>query len=241
MNKKRWDEVEVVVDDAIPYLLLVLLGIIILELFFHPLAVKYHTWIMVADWVIITFFVVDLIFKYLRVRILPVFIKKYWLDILAVFPFFLFFRVFEEAARLLGEIRDLPLQFQKIVHVGLELKEARLAEEAIRLGKEGEGVAKLSRTERFVRFLNPVEKAPRVLKTVAFYEDPKHKHHLKKHFKDIENEVEGDVKKGEKLFKQVEKEVVDEFRGSRRDKNKRKNLQRSLRSITRQKGARAKA
>ena len=246
MIKKWWEEIEVIVDGAIPYLLLVLLGIIIIEFFFKELALKYHTFISILDWIIIAFFVIDLIFKYLRIRVLPIFLKRYWLDILAVFPFFLVFRLFEEVARLLGEVKELPLQMQKVVHVGLELKEARLAEEAAKLTKEVEGASELSRTERFARFLIPAEKAPKVLKTVAFYEDPKHKHHLKKHLKEIKREVEqGEVfvekeaKKGEKLFKEVEEEVIDEFRRHHRSKNKRKNIQRRIRSINRQKSTRS--
>ena len=265
MGKKWWEHLEVFVDEVIPFLLIILLGIIIIEFFFHELALKYHALISIADWIILAFFVIDLIFKYYRVKVLPIFLKKYWLDILAIFPFFLVFRVFEEVARVLGEVRELPLQLQKVVHVGLEVKEVRLAEEAARATREVKEISGLTRTERFVRFLNPIEKIPRAVKAIPFYEDPKHKHELKAHLKSIEKEVkageafvEKEISKGErfaekevrtgerfverkgkKLFKEVEREVEYEFRGSRRTKNKRKGVSRKVRSVVRQKRLRA--
>ena len=194
--------------------------------FFKNLAIKYHFWIDLIDWIIVSFFVADLVFKYLRVRIWPIFFKKYWLDILAVFPFFLFFRLFEELSKVLGEVKELPVQVQKVVHLGLELREARLAEETLKISKEAEEISQVTRTERFARFLGGAEKVPELAKPIAFYEDPKHKKELKHHLKDFERE-------GKKLFKGVERELVDDIRRSRRGRNKRKNIQRPLRSIKR--------
>ena len=259
MEKKWWNHIEWFVDKAIPYLLIVLLGIIVVEFFFQELAQAYHKLIQVADYVILVFFVADLGFKYHRVRVMKIFLRKYWLDIVAVFPFFLVFRVFEEAARLLGEVRELGPQAQKIVHVGLELKEVRLAEEAGKLGREAEEVSKLSRTERFARFLRPVARVPRIVKAITFYEDPKHKKELKKHLKQVEREakagerligegvvkgelfVEKEMKKGEKVFKEVEKDIGNEFRRSGRGQNKRKNVQGNVRTVRGRKGVRLKA
>ncbi|MBU0461570.1 MAG: hypothetical protein KJ574_03205 [Nanoarchaeota archaeon] len=92
---KRWmHRIEVWVDKLIPYMLIVLLIIIVLEIFFKEIAEHYHIYIAIADGAVITVFVLDLIFKYIRIRNIPKFLKTCWLDILAVFPFFIFFRVF---------------------------------------------------------------------------------------------------------------------------------------------------
>lgn len=44
-------------------------------------------------WVILSVFVADLVVAYLRVRNIPRFLKKHWLDILMVIPYFRIFRV----------------------------------------------------------------------------------------------------------------------------------------------------
>ncbi len=231
MRKKWWKPIEIHIDEVVPVLLVVLILILIVEFFFPTVAEQYKGWIEVADWLIIVIFAIDLLFKYLRIRVLPLFLKKYWLDIIAIFPFFLVFRLFEQLAVVFGTVRELPVQVQKIVHIGLELKEARLAEEAIKVSSEAEEV---SRTARFARFLGEAEKVPQALKPIAFYEDPKNKKELKK-------EVKGVEKEGEKLFKQVEKGLVDELRGPRRSKNEGKSIQRSVRSVQRRRHFSSKA
>ena len=71
--------------------LMVLLGIIIFELFLH---VENHTvelMVKIADTLVITVFIIDLIFLAHKAKSVKFFFKKYWLDILAVFPLVLFF------------------------------------------------------------------------------------------------------------------------------------------------------
>ena len=79
-------------------MLVLLLGVIIVEFFFKDLAYHYHTLILIADYIVIATFVADLAFKYMRTRDIPTWARKYWLDILAVFPFFLLERFFEDVA-----------------------------------------------------------------------------------------------------------------------------------------------
>ena len=83
-------------DRIIPYMLVVLAIILIAEFFFKDIAFVYHNIITTADLIIIFSFSLDLAFKFNRVRKVKLFLKKYWLDIIAVFPFFLFFRLVEE-------------------------------------------------------------------------------------------------------------------------------------------------
>ena len=133
------------VDKAIPYLLIVLLGIIIVEIFFHDIAVEYHTLITVLDYLIIAFFLVDLGFKFHRVKKIPKFFKKYWLEIIAVFPFFLVFRFFESFAGVYFAVQDLVLP-QKILHEGVEVERI------------------VARESRIARIFRPVARSPRLLK-----------------------------------------------------------------------------
>jgi len=71
--------------------LIVLLGVIIYELFLH---VENHTIelaVKIADALVITIFVIDLVFLAHKAKSVKFFFRHYWLDIIAVFPFVLFF------------------------------------------------------------------------------------------------------------------------------------------------------
>ena len=192
---KRWmHKIEVIVDKAILPALIVLLAIIVLDLGFSEFVEErhLHTYILAADYSIIGLFVVDLIFKYNRTRHIPKFLRKYWLDILAVFPFFLLFRLFELAAGAFSFVVSESAQtIQAIVHEGLEVEKegAKLLREAEKFAKEGSRVArgaeklsKLSRTSRFARFLRIIFRLPRFIKGVPkmlhFYEKPTGEHHV---------------------------------------------------------------
>jgi hypothetical protein len=121
--------------------------------------------------------VLDLVFKYLRVRRIPTFLKKYWLDILAVFPFFLVFRTYELVAGAFSAVVSESAQtVQAVVHEGLELEK-----EGVKVAKEVEKVAKLNRSQKFMRFLRPITRIPRFLKAkvhvMHFYDKPHGSHH----------------------------------------------------------------
>jgi hypothetical protein len=175
---KRWlHKIEIWVDRLIPYMLVVLAGIIIIEIFFHDIAEHHHTIILIGDSIVISVFVLDLIFKYIRIRNIPRFLKKSWLDIIAVFPFFLFFRAAEFfiGAVSIG-IGETASTVQTILHEGLEVeKEGAKILEAIE--KEGARSARLTRSSRFTRFLRVFARGPRFLKAVPFYAKPTGKHH----------------------------------------------------------------
>ena len=126
-------------------------------------------------------FVLDLIFKFNRVRKIKIFLKKYWLDILAVFPFFLLFRAVEELALLFRFEKELA-EGQKIVHSGLEvqkiineeviLKELKSLEGGQKVISEIGESTKFARTEFIVRFLRPLQRIPRLFKIYPVYEKP---------------------------------------------------------------------
>ncbi|MBI4738134.1 ion transporter [Candidatus Woesearchaeota archaeon] len=192
--KKWYHDLEVLVDHLIPYLLIILLNIIIIEFFFKEAAEKYHTLIVITDAFIVTVFFVDLVFKYLRTRNVPLFVKHYWLDILAVFPFFLVFRLFEALGLLGGGVETISAT-QKVVHEGLEVEKegVKIIKEGEKLTKlfregteiekevaygaqEAERIVKATRTQLFARFIRPLSRAPRFAKVLHFFEKP-HKHH----------------------------------------------------------------
>ncbi|MEA3429696.1 MAG: ion transporter [Nanoarchaeota archaeon] len=178
-NKKKrdWHKLEVFVDKAIPYLLILLLVLIILEIFYHHLIEHYLLWVDIADHVIIGFFVVDLVFKWKKSRNLKYFLKTSWLDILAVFPFYLIFRLFEEIL-ILGRFGETFGTGQKILHEGLEVEK-----EVSKVAAEVEKSGKVSRTKMFVRFVKPIQRIPRFLKAFSFFEKPVRKKYKQKRSK----------------------------------------------------------
>jgi len=150
---KKWlHNIEVLTDKSIPFLLLILLFVIIGEFAFHEFMLKYKTIVQILDWAIIFVFVADLIFKYNRMRNLPKFLMASWLEILAVFPFFLVFRFFEGLLGLFG-IGETVTRTQQIVHV-IEGSE----KEITTIIKEG------GRTEGLIRFLRPISRSIRFFK-----------------------------------------------------------------------------
>ena len=165
-------KIELIVDRIIPYIIIVLLFLIIGELFFNEQVQPYIKWINLTDNFVVGIFVIDLIFKYIRIRNIPNFFRKCWIDIIAVFPFFLLFRLFEELGIVLG-LGERMGSAQLILHEGVEIEK-----EAGEIIKESEKVTKISRAGIITRFIRPVARSPRLLKTLAYYEKPTGKHHI---------------------------------------------------------------
>jgi hypothetical protein len=175
--KKGFHKLEHLVDKIIPYILILLLVIIIITFFFKEIAKTYHLYIEIADYIIISVFILDLVFKYIRVRKIKKFIKSYWLDILAVFPFYLFLRAFEELIYLFRFSESLQ-EGQSLLHAGLELKEVSLVEkEGTKIIRAAEKTGKLSRSRFAIRFLRPITRIPRLMKLLPYYERTTGYHH----------------------------------------------------------------
>jgi energy-coupling factor transporter transmembrane protein EcfT len=168
-----YDKAQHFVDKIIPYIFAILFIAVIIEVFFKEIAEHYHTALFVIDMTVISVFVADLFFKYERVRNIPRFFRLYWLDILAVFPFFLFLRAFEEAL-LLSERSITTLR--NLFHAGIIIEEEALAGgEAAKIARTSELLAKEGRVALFSEWFKPLRRLPRFLKAVSFYEHPKHK------------------------------------------------------------------
>lgn len=173
---KEWlKKLEVIADRLIPYLLLLLVFIIIIDIFYKDVAEMYKFQIGLLDGFIVGVFLTDLIFKFIRTKNFPDFIKKYWLEILAVFPFYLLFRALELTFGFL-ELSGIIKQSQNIFHSGIELeKEVTLA------SREAREVEELgSRAGIFSRTFRSISRAPRLLEASKFFEKPNTK---KKNYK----------------------------------------------------------
>ncbi len=166
---KSWlHKIEAVVDKLIPYLLVVLLFLIIGEIFYAEKIEPYRFFVSFVDNMVVVVFVFDLIFKYMRAKHFPEFFRQHWLEIIAVFPAFLFVRIIEEFL----PISRIEIS-QSALHEAMEAKrEGKLiAMEVERVGAEA------SRIRYFARFIRPLARLPRFLRAFSFYEKPAGKHH----------------------------------------------------------------
>ncbi len=173
--------VEKLVDRAIPPLLLLLLVIIIGDIFFAEKFEPYHSYVDYFDAFLISVFVVDLAFKFHRVRKVPKFIRTYWIEIIATIPFFLVFRFIEFFG-----IEGLIEQGQRFAHEAgevekLEKEGGSILKEAGKLERETSAIVKeagkASRTARVLRSFRVIARFPRFLKALPFHEKPTGKHH----------------------------------------------------------------
>lgn len=148
--------VEHFVDRVIPFLV-VLLGLLIVADVTMDIH-RFEPWVSYADWLIVGFFATDLVFKWRHVRKVTKFLKLYWLDILAVFPFYLLFRAYVVIAELVVAGEKIK-EAQQIAHEAILLRETKLLKEAEvftkegRLAREAELIGKEARTlPRMLRF-----------------------------------------------------------------------------------------
>ena len=162
---KAWmHKIEEIVDKLIPPMLILLIFLIIIEIFFKDFAHHHETAIITLDYIVIGVFVLDVIFKYIRFKPFKKFLKKSWLDIIAIFPFALMFRVFEGFLEIFVAT-EIIKEGQSILHSAVEIEK-----EAGKVIKEVEKAGKVARTTRFTRFIRPVARMPRLVKAFAFHE-----------------------------------------------------------------------
>lgn len=172
---KKWQHsLEKIVDTFIPYALAMLLLIIIIELLYRETAKQYSFLITMLDGFIVLIFFADLSFKYIRAKNIPYFLGHYWLDIMAVFPFFLVFRLFEEIL-LLTRFGEQFSSAQSIVHEVVTAE--RLGEEEARIVAEAEKTGKASRLRIISAYFKPLGRLPRMAKAISFFERPSGHHH----------------------------------------------------------------
>lgn len=147
---------EWLVDKATLWVLAILALLIIAE--FTIDLTPYEHYVTLLDIGIISFFIVDLLFKYAHTTTLPRFVRLYWLEILAIMPFYYLFRFFSG----IGAIGETVADAQKITHEAMltreseilareakVLREARLFREAEIIGRESEVGGRLVRSIQY--------------------------------------------------------------------------------------------
>lgn len=141
-----WEKVEHYNAMLIPYALIILFGIIIFELFLHIEDENILFFVHVLDGIVITIFVIDLIFLRRKAKTTKEFMKHYWLDIIAVFPFVFLFNQFGRIYRAIVVNEQFAVG-QAILHEGLE------AEKGIKIAARGEKALKFTRVARIIRIV----------------------------------------------------------------------------------------
>ncbi len=163
-------KVEIWVDRIIPLSLFVLCIIIGMEIYYPETTEQHHTLFSILDGSIIVLFAIDLAFKYVRVRSIPLFLRKYWLEIIAIMPIAIAIRSFEYIVPLL-RLRRLE-KVSDSAHGVLETGSKWGV-----IVKEAESAGKASRMTVAHSFLRPFLRLPRLAQALVFYERPTGRHH----------------------------------------------------------------
>lgn len=139
-HKAGFEKIEHLNLKLIPFAIIALLIIIIIELFVH---IENHTVelsLKILDGIVITIFIIDLFFLALKAKTTSFFFKNYWLDILAVFPFGLMFNTVERFYRGIIAAERIVIG-QAVAHETLEIQ------------KEVSAISKSRRAARFMRII----------------------------------------------------------------------------------------
>ena len=170
MNK-FWEKVEHYNAKLIPYAIVALMFVIVVELFFKDFAHHYHTPIAILDYVVIGVFVVDLIFLGIKAKSVKFFFKSYWLDLLAVFPLAIAFTIASRIWRAAAAAGQLGIG-QAILHESLEARK---------------GISALGRTQKAAKYIRIAARSLRVVTKSRLFKKLKHHHdrhpHMHKKFK----------------------------------------------------------
>lgn len=136
MHQTMWPahiaQLEKITNRLVPFLVLGLLVILLLDNPFWILVDlhRYETLLALFDATVLFFFVIDLIYKWQHTQEWKLFIRLYWLDVLAVMPIYLLFRSYTELARIFRGGEEITETAQKVAHETVLLRESRLIEEA---------------------------------------------------------------------------------------------------------------
>ena len=158
-----WEKIERYNTHLIPFALVALFIIIILELFVHVKNPLIQGIIHIVDYVVIAIFIVDLIFLAIHSKNTRYFFRNYWLDILAVFPLGLLFTTVERAFIVLVETERIVLG-QAIIHETLEVEKIA--------AKEGV----LLKESKFLRTLRVIPRILRLITKSHFFQNVTARH-----------------------------------------------------------------
>ncbi|MBI2546980.1 MAG: hypothetical protein HYW23_00865 [Candidatus Aenigmarchaeota archaeon] len=154
---KRAHKFEIFVDSLIPLAILLIILVTIAEIFFSSLTQQYYWAIDAMDLFIVVLFGLDLLFKLKHARSVPNFLKTHWIYILAVFPFFIVFRLLER----FYSVSTIPPGYTVI------------------LGRYVTSLIREIRLVRFAEIFSFLGLSPKWLRALYFYENPKIRHKIK--------------------------------------------------------------
>ncbi len=161
-----WKKVEHINAKTIPYAIVGLLVVIVLELFFHDFAEKYHTYVLILDYLIIGIFVIDLTFLAIKAKTVKFFFKSYWLDLLAVIPLALGITVIGKLYRAASATGKVALG-QSILHESLEARK---------------GISAIGRsTSRVAKYIRMGARSIRIVTKSRLFTQFHEKHHAARH------------------------------------------------------------
>lgn len=154
--RKRASKLEVFIDSLIPLAIFLIIIISIAEVFFSKFIQPYYWAIDIIDLSIVWIFIIDLGFKFIHAKNVPDFLKHYWIYIIAVFPFFLVFRLLERFYHISTVSSGTTIVLGR--YIISFLNEARIA--------------------RFAELFRFLGVSTRLLRAVYFYENPKVRHKI---------------------------------------------------------------
>lgn len=93
-----WNSIESLVDRVVPFSLVVLFASVLSQFLYPEVLSPYETYLSFIDWSIIFLLVVDLVFKFRKATSTRKFLRRYWLEIVAVLPFVVIIRTFQGVA-----------------------------------------------------------------------------------------------------------------------------------------------
>jgi len=153
--------IELAIDKVVPYLLIVLLATIIVDIALAASLEEYSVNLEIVDYAIVFIFVIDLIVKFIRARTIKGFLRKYWLEIIAVLPAFVVARIVEEISGLFIASEEMRA-VQGIAHEVVQVEE-----------QTPKIASQLGRSTRFARFIAPIARLPRFARAFEFYKRKK--------------------------------------------------------------------
>ena len=169
---------EIFIDKVVPYALMFIIVHLIMNLFFKETIHRYEDLIIFFEFFLITFVLgFDLIFKYRRSVNKKYFFKHHWLEIIAVFPFMLIFRLFEEAYLI---SRLVPVE-TSVASTQTVLHEIKGISKGTRIITEAELAGRVSRVGVF----GNIARIPAFMRGAIFFEHPltnKNKKYHKIHY-----------------------------------------------------------
>lgn len=155
-------KLEVFFDRMITPALLALVVIVVADIFFTDLKYEYEMYFLYLDIFVISIFVGDLSFKFKRAANWKGFLRREWLEILAIIPFFWIFRLIESIVRV-GEL------LQEFIH--LIARGGRLVRFLAVFNLTA------SRHERFKKLLDKLNKNKRFEEAAEFFKPPSSEKH----------------------------------------------------------------